>query len=122
MDRYVGIAGGSIEDYAWNRYANGTKERCTNYITSEIADRALEWVRDREGLDAVADPVRAAFALRGATAAPAGRRPDRIALWVAFRPAVRLASIEAMDRELARFFQRLPQDVREQALVLFLRR
>ena len=122
VDRYVGIAGGSIEDpYAWNRYTNGTKERCTNYITSEITDRALEWVRDREGPWML-------WLTQYAPHSPFVEPPphllddDRIAsLCVSPSELVLgLASIEAMDRELGRFFQRLPQEVREQALVLFL--
>ena len=122
VDRYVGIAGGSVEDpYVWNRYTNGTKERCTTYITTEITDRALEWVRDRHGPWML-------WLTHYAPHSPYVEPPphllddERIAS-LCDTPSdllLGLASIEAMDRELGRFFRELPREVREQALVFVL--
>ncbi|MCB0781523.1 MAG: sulfatase-like hydrolase/transferase [Flavobacteriales bacterium] len=122
VERYIGIAGGSIEDpYSWNRHINGVKGLCSVYITTEITDQALAWTRGRETPWML-------WLTEYAPHSPFVEPPPHLLDEHRLRSLcddpsellLGVAAIEAMDRELGRFFGGLSPEVRDRTLVLFL--
>ena len=123
LDFFAGILRGSIQNYLnWDIVTNGMTADTTTYATTELTDRAIDWVADQDGpwfLWLAYNAPHTPFhlppeALHSRTLSgsqddiDANPRDDY------------LAAIEAMDTEFGRFWDSLDAQARADTVVIYL--
>ncbi|MEL6189320.1 MAG: sulfatase-like hydrolase/transferase, partial [Myxococcota bacterium] len=123
VETYAGNVGGNLEDYFdWEMVRNQALERSTTYHTTAITDLALEWVMEQTRpwfLWVAYSAPHSPFHLPPSDlhSQPLSGNPADIA---ANRRAYYLTAIEAMDSEIGRLLESLPEATRDNTIVMFL--
>ena len=123
LDHFAGIVGGGVTDYFnWNLNVNGTNTATTEYVTTEIADQAIDWVSGQTqpwflwlSFNAPHTPFHLPpTGLHGRSLS--GTQAD-----INANPRdYYLAAIEAMDTEFGRFWNSLSAAEQDNTLVVFI--
>ncbi|UZD91660.1 sulfatase-like hydrolase/transferase [Cognatishimia activa] len=119
---YYGPFGGGVRDYEnWSGFENGTPVRVTKYTTTAFVDKAESWIKDQT------QPWFLWLALN-APHAPFHSPPDDLHSFGNLSPSperrsdVRnhyFAALEAVDTEVDRLLSSLPDETRENTVVVF---
>ena len=122
MDYYAGLIGGGVQSYnQWQLYENGQMTNQTSYITEKFTDLAIDWIEDQE---------KPWFLWLAYTAphtpfhAPPSDMHSQGAL-VEYTNGMDampyyMAAIEAMDYQIGRLLESMPEAERENTLIIFL--
>jgi arylsulfatase A-like enzyme len=114
-DYFNGILGGAVEDYyVWKRTFNGTDSIDSTYVTSALTDEAINWIQSRE---------KPWFLWLAHVAAhtPTHVPPEHM-FTVENTDNTRRqyrAMIEALDYEIDRLLNAIPDSVRENTVVIY---
>ncbi len=123
IDHFAGIISGGIGDYySWPLVVNGTSSTSATYATTELTDRAIDWIDDQSdpwfvwlSYNAPHTP----FHVPPASLHSRTLSTDQADINANPRPYY-LASIEAMDTEIGRLLDSLPAAERANTVVLYL--
>ncbi len=111
VDHFAGTTGAGVDDYEnWTLVEDGVESQVTNYATTEVIDRAIDWVHDQPSSWFLQVAFQAAHT-------PFHRPPDALhsqdldTVDLETDPLpFYLAAVEAMDTELARLLEVVPED------------
>ncbi|WP_136659395.1 sulfatase-like hydrolase/transferase [Nitratireductor sp. XY-223] len=122
---YAGVIEGTLDDYYdWPRTENGSTEQVNSYVTTAMTDDAITWIAAQEGrpwflwLAYVAPhlplhvPPQELHTVAGLT----GQEQDIQARALDYY----FAALEAMDSEMGRLLDSLPNAVRDDTVVFFI--
>ncbi len=115
VDHYVGLLVGGVNDYSdWSRTENGVTGNSTEYITSQLADEAVQWI------DAQTEPWFLWHA-HVAPHSPFHLPPPELYTRTQTNGSLNqyLCMIEAMDHEIGRVLDSIPAEEMERTLVIF---
>jgi len=115
VDYYSGVINGAVSDYfAWNQTENGSTNQSTEYVTSALTDKAIEWV------DNQTQPWFLWLA-HVSPHTPLHVPPEHLYTIANtdndFRKYV--AMIEAMDSEIGRLINSMSEAERENTLIIY---
>jgi arylsulfatase A-like enzyme len=124
VSSYFGIYSGAIPDYfAWNGVENGQQVSVDGYSTTVLTDRAVDWIGVQQSpwfLWLAYNAPHTPFHVPPAELHSAGDLPaDRASIDANPLPYYN-AALEALDTEIGRLLAALPQEVRDNTVVIFI--
>ena len=123
VDYYSGIIGGGVSSYTnWNRVTNGERESATTYTTTEFSNQAIQWVSQRTKpwfLWLAYNAPHTPFHLAPTNLHSQGSLSEDEAVIEAAPLPYYFSAIEALDAELGRIIESIPNGL-ENTIVVFL--
>jgi len=123
VDYYSGIIGGGVSSYTnWNRVTNGEREAVTTYTTTEFSNQAIQWVGQRTKpwfLWLAYNAPHTPFHLAPTNLHNQGNLSEDEAMIEANPLPYYFSAIEALDTELGRIIESIPNGL-ENTIVVFL--
>jgi arylsulfatase A-like enzyme len=123
VDYFSGIIGGGVSSYTnWNRVTNGERERVTTYTTTEFSNQAIQWLGKRTKpwfLWLAYNAPHTPFHLAPTNLHNQGNLSEDEAIIEANPLPYYFSAIEALDTELGRIIESIPNGL-ENTIVVFL--
>ncbi|CAL2080827.1 sulfatase-like hydrolase/transferase [Tenacibaculum sp. 190524A05c] len=121
---YAGLLTGGVQSYTnWNLTENGVTNGSNEYTTTKFTDLAINWVKDRENpwfLWLAYNAPHTPFHLPPSNLHTKGDLPNDQASIDANPQPYYMAMIEAMDTEIGRLLNTLPQEERDNTIIIFI--
>lgn len=122
MDHYAGLIRGAVQSfYQWQLTEDGLQTNETTYSTEKFTDLAIEWVNAQEKpwfLWLAYNAPHTPFHVPPAEMHSQGALPEYVDGMDAI--PYYMAAIEAMDYQIGRFLTSIPQDERENTIIIFM--
>jgi arylsulfatase A-like enzyme len=122
VPHYSGFISGSMKDYfSWTKVTNGKTKQSTTYATTEFTNDAIEWVNDQDkpwflwlAYTAPHTPFHLppAELLSESTLDGSDVQKNPLPYY--------LAAIEAMDSEIGRLLENIPEKERDNTIIIFM--
>ena len=123
VDYFSGIIGGGVSSYTnWNRVTNGEREGVTTYTTTEFSNQAIQWLGKRTKpwfLWLAYNAPHTPFHLAPTNLHNQGNLSEDEAMIEANPLPYYFSAIEALDTELGRIIESIPNGL-ENTIVVFL--
>lgn len=116
-DYFMGLMGAAPTDYyAWQKTENGVTTTEESYMTSTITDASIDWINNQE------DKPWFLWLAHSAPHVPFHVPPDHLYTVSSTQSnfGKYLAMIESVDAELNRLLNSIPEDIRENTLIIFI--
>ncbi len=121
---YAGLLSGGVQSYTnWNLTENGATNSSNEYTTSKFTDLAIDWVKNRENpwfLWLAYNAPHTPFHLPPSNLHTKGDLPTDQSSIDANPQPYYMAMIEAMDTEIGRLLNSLPQEERDNTIIVFI--
>lgn len=121
---YAGLLGGGVQDYSnWSLVENGNSSTSTEYTTTRFTDLAIDWVDTQTKpwfLWLAYNAPHTPFHLPPAELHSQGDLPDDQASIDANPIPYYMAALEAMDSEMGRLLNSMPQEEKDKTLIIFI--
>lgn len=121
---YFGLYSGGVRDYfSWDAVHNGEPVKVENYATTELTDRAINWIADQPSswfLWLAYNAPHTPFHLPPQDLHSAGKLPEDEASIKENPLPYYNAMLEALDTEMGRLLASMSDEVRENTVVMFL--
>ena len=122
MDYYAGLIGGGVQNYyQWELTEDGSRTTQANYITEKFTDLSIDWINAQEKpwfLWLAYNAPHTPFHVPPAEMHAQGELFEYTQGMNAL--PYYLAAIEAMDYQIGRLLERIPESVLENTVILFL--
>ncbi len=124
IDYYAGLLSGSVSSYNdWNLVENGVSNPSTDYITTKTTDLAIDWINNQDNnwfcwlaYTAPHTP----FHLPPTEMHSQGNLPiDQASIEANPQPYF-MSMAESMDYEIGRLLDNIPQDERDNTIIIFM--